>query len=91
VEGGVGFARLTGEVSGTIAGVNVDEFLEEFGAELGDFSTNEVLIAFGGGANIRLTPNVSVDAGYRYTHIFVDDPSVNTSMVYGAVKILFGR
>ena len=29
VEGGVGFARLTGEVSGTIAGINVDEFLED--------------------------------------------------------------
>ena len=29
VEGGVGFARLTAEVSGTIAGINVDEFLEE--------------------------------------------------------------
>ncbi len=97
VEGGVGFARLTGEVSGTIGGVNVDEFLEEFDSELGDFSSNEVLIAFGGGANIRLTPTVSLDAGYRYTHIFVDDPgsvdepTVNTSMVYAAVKILFGR
>jgi hypothetical protein len=91
VEGGVGFARLTGEVSGTIGGVNVDDFLEEFDAELGDFATNEVLIAFGGGANISLTPSVSVDAGYRYTHIFVDDPSVNTSMVYAAVKIHFGR
>jgi Outer membrane protein beta-barrel domain len=91
VEGGVGFARLTGEVSGTIGGVDVDDFLEDFGAELGDLSRNEVLIAFGGGANISLTPNVSVDAGYRYTHIFVEDPSVNTSMVYAAVKIHFGR
>lgn len=92
VEGGVGFGHLTGEVSGTIAGIDVDAFLEEaeFG-DLVDFSTNEALIAFGGGANISLTPNVSVDAGYRYTHIFVDDPSVNTSMVYAAVKILFGR
>lgn len=92
VEGGIGFGHLTAEVSGTIAGINVDEFLEEaeFG-ELADFSTNEVLIAFGGGANISLTPSVSVDAGYRYTHIFVDDPSVNTSMVYAAVKIHFGR
>ena len=97
VEGGVGFARLTGEVSGTIGGVNVDDFLEEFDSELGDFSSNEVLIAFGGGANIRLTPTVSLDAGYRFTHIFVndpvavDEPTVNTSMVYAAVKILFGR
>lgn len=97
VEGGVGFARLTGEVSGTIGGVNVDDFLEEFDSELGDFSSNEVLIAFGGGANIRLTPTVSLDAGYRFTHIFVDDPvaidepTVNTSMVYAAVKIHFGR
>ena len=97
VEGGVGFARLTGEVSGTVGGVNVDDFLEEFDSELGDFSSNEVLIAFGGGANIRLTATVSLDAGYRYTHIFVDDsvsvdePTVNTSMVYAAVKIRFGR
>jgi opacity protein-like surface antigen len=91
VEGGVGFAHLTGEVSGTIAGIDVIDFLEDEFAGLVDFSTNEPLIAFGGGANISLTPNVSVDAGYRFTRIFTDDPKVNTSMVYGAVKILFGR
>jgi hypothetical protein len=97
VEGGVGFGHLTAEVSGTIAGINIDEFLEAELGELVDFSTNELLIAFGGGANFSLTPSVSVDAGYRYTHIFVDDlavgsdPSVNTSMVYAAVKIHFGR
>lgn len=90
VEGGLGFARISGEVSGTIAGIDVSEFLEDE-LELTDLSSTEVLLAVGGGANISLTPSVSVDAGYRLMHIFTEEDAPNVSMIFAAVKILFGR
>ncbi|HYN07079.1 MAG TPA: outer membrane beta-barrel protein [Vicinamibacterales bacterium] len=90
VEGGAGFAHLTSKISGTVAGVDITEFIEDQIGDL-DQSINEFLIAFGGGVNIGLTPTVSADAGYRFTRIFTEDPVVNTSMIYGAIKIMFGR
>jgi hypothetical protein len=86
VEGGVGFARLTGKVK--VAGLNIDDFVP---ADLLDQTTTEPLIAFGGGVNVEVTRKMSVDAGYRYSRIFTEDPAVNASMIYGAVKIFFGR
>ena len=100
-EAGLGFAHLTGDLK--VNGVDIENILEEFGADFGDvsdLSTNEFLLAFGGGVNIGLTRTVSVDAGYRFTRIFTEEftqlldaeiPAPNTSMVYGAVKFLFGR
>jgi opacity protein-like surface antigen len=90
VEGGAGFARLTGDVTGTIAGIDVSEFIEDE-LSLGDLSSTEFLVAVGGGANIGITSGVSVDAGYRFTRIFAEEEAPNTSMIYAAVKILFGR
>jgi outer membrane protein with beta-barrel domain len=91
-EAGLGFAHLTGDLK--VNGVDIENILEEFGADFGDvsdLSTNEFLLAFGGGVNIGLTPTMSVDAGYRFTRIFTEESAPNTSMVYGAVKFLFGR
>jgi opacity protein-like surface antigen len=91
-EAGLGFAHLTGDLK--VNGVDIENILEEFGADFGDvsdLSTNEFLLAFGGGVNIGLTQTMSVDAGYRFTRIFTEESAPNTSMVYGAVKFLFGR
>jgi hypothetical protein len=98
-EAGVGFAHLTGEIK--VNGLDVEDLIAEFGDDfgVGDLTTDDFLLAFGGGVNIELTSAMSVDAGYRFTHIFADDPTgllgdrftPNTSMVYGAVKFLFGR
>jgi opacity protein-like surface antigen len=90
VEGGAGFGHITADVNGTVGGIDITEFIEE---ELGDLdqSVTEFLIAFGGGVNIGLTPTVSIDAGYRFTRIFTEEDPPNTSMVYGAIKIMFGR
>jgi outer membrane protein with beta-barrel domain len=90
VEGGVGFGHITADVSGTVGGIDVSDFIED---ELGDLdqSVTEFLIAFGGGVNIGLTRTVAIDAGYRYTRIFTDEEPPNTSLVYGAIKIMFGR
>jgi opacity protein-like surface antigen len=91
-EAGLGFAHLTGDLK--VNGVDIENLLEEFGADFGDvsdLSTNEFLLAFGGGVNIALTQMMSVDAGYRFTRIFTEESAPNTSMVYGAVKFQFGR
>ncbi len=91
VEGGVGFAHLKGKIKAIVDGVDITEFVEDEIGDIEGLSTNEFLIAVGGGANIGLTSAVSVDAGYRFTRIFTDDPAVNSSMIYAAVKILLGR
>jgi opacity protein-like surface antigen len=97
VEGGAGFAHIKADVSGSVGGIDVTDFIEDEFGDLDELTTNEFLIAFGGGVNISLTPKVSVDAGYRFTRIFTESDPVtdtdapNVSMIYGAVKILFGR
>jgi opacity protein-like surface antigen len=106
-EAGVGFAHLTGDIK--VNGLEIEDILEQFGAGFGDVidldevidrTANEFLLAFGGGVNIGLTRNLSVDAGYRFTRIFTEEftqlletevSAPNTSVVYGAVKFLFGR
>ena len=106
-EAGLGFAHLTGDfkVNGLDIEDVIEEFAGDFGdlIDLDDVinrSANEFLLTFGGGVNIGLTRTVSVDAGYRFTRIFTEEftpfldtetPAPNTSMVYGAVKFLFGR
>jgi len=87
LEGGVGSGHLSVDVSKfEIEGVSV---LPELKNEFGDMTTTELLIAIGGGVTARLNPSISLDAGYRFTWIHTEDPSVNTSMVYAAIK--FGR
>ena len=88
-EAGAGFAHLNGKFF--VDGINVTSQVEDEIGDFGDLSTTEFLLAFGGGVNVGLTSTVSVDAGYRYTVIFTDDPKPNTSVVYGAVKIRLGR
>jgi opacity protein-like surface antigen len=98
-EGGVGFAHLTLNGTAIVGGVDITDLIEDQFGDITDLSTNEFLLAFGGGVNFALTPAMSVDAGYRFTRIFADDPTgllgdsfnTNVSMVYGAVKFLFGR
>lgn len=87
VEGGVGAARVTVKIrEATLGGSDVSEFVEDIvGAEAP--TAMEFLFAGGGGVNILLTEDVSVDAGYRFTRIATDDPNANVSAVYGAVKI----
>lgn len=92
LEAGVGFGRVEGKIKASIAGAPVPQrivkdVLEQFDV---DVDTTELLLALGGGVNLRLTGRISVDAGYRYTRIATDDPAVNASMVYAAVKLGLG-
>lgn len=86
VEGGVGFARLTADIEATLDGVDVSDEIEAF---LEDDSATDFLLGIGGGLNARLTDALRLDIGYRYTRIFTDEPAVNTSQVYGALKFWF--
>ena len=52
-----------------------------------DTNATKFLIALGGGVDMGLSRATSVDAGYRYTRIATDDPSINSSMIYVAIKI----
>jgi hypothetical protein len=88
LEAGAGVGHITLSFSKVeIFGIDVtDELEEELGAEE---TTTEFLLAIGGGINARLSPSLSIDAGYRFTRIATDDPAINTSMIYAALK--FGR
>jgi hypothetical protein len=90
VEGGMGFANLSIDLHAEIDGVDVsdqaDDLLED---EDDDLDATKFLLAFGGGLNARLAEQVRLDIGYRYTRIFTEDPAVNTSSIFAALKFWF--
>ena len=90
VEGGMGFANLSVDLHAEIDGVDVsdqaDDLLED---EDDDLDATKFLLAFGGGLNARLAEQVRLDIGYRYTRIFTEDPVVNTSTIFAALKFWF--
>ena len=86
VEGGVGVARISLDIDAEAFGINISQEVED---ELGDISSTEFMLAVGGGINVSATSNVGFDFGYRYIRIFTDDPSIDTSQVYGAAVLGF--
>ena len=83
VEAGVGVGHITPDITLTIDGI---DFSDELRDEIGDdASATKFLFMAGGGVNITISPVVSVDAGYRFTRIQTEDPSINCSAVYGMV------
>lgn len=82
-EGGVGVGHITSDVELRIAGIDFTDEVEELIGD--DTSMTEFLLMFGGGVNLNLSPNASVDVGYRFTRIFTEDPAVNSSSVYAMV------
>jgi opacity protein-like surface antigen len=82
--GGVGRIKLSIDRA-EIMGIDVSGLIED---ELGDeVSDTKFLFVIGGGVNARLATSFSVDAGYRFLRIATEDPAINTSMVYVAIKI----
>jgi len=90
-EGGAGFGHITADITAIIDGIDVSHLIDDEVPEVGDLSTTEFLLAFGGGVNIGLSSRVSADAGYRFMRIFTEESQPNTSIVYGAVKVRLGR
>lgn len=86
VEVGAGVARLSADIEAEVDGIDVSDEIESF---LDEDTVTEFLLALGGGVNARLSDRLRLDLGYRYTRIFTDDPAVNTSAIYGALKFWF--
>jgi hypothetical protein len=85
VEGGVGVGHISFKIEeATVLDVDVkDEVKDALGD---DGSATKFLLALGGGVTARLGGSAALDVGYRYFRIFTEDPAINTSMVYVAVK-----
>ncbi|HEU5186596.1 MAG TPA: outer membrane beta-barrel protein [Gemmatimonadaceae bacterium] len=88
VEGAVGFARLSLDLDARVGGMDVSSLIED-ALEEEDTEATKFLLAIGGGINARLIEHLRLDVGYRYSRIFTDDPAINTSQVYAAVKFGF--
>jgi hypothetical protein len=88
VEVGGGAARLSLEVTASVAGFDLGNEVEDL-VSSDDLDTTQPLIMAGGGLRLATGGASSVDLGYRYTRILVDNPKINTSLVY--LGINFGR
>jgi hypothetical protein len=86
VEAGVGAGHISLSVDkAAVLGIDVSDEIDD---ELGeDANATKFLIALGGGVSASLSRTVWLDLGFRYTRIATEDPSINSSMVYAAVKI----
>ena len=86
VEAGVGFGRVSLKIDRAEAfGIDFKQELEDE-LDAADFASNEFLLALGGGVHARFRESVGLDVGYRYTRIATDDPAINVSMIYAAIK-----
>jgi hypothetical protein len=89
VEGGIGFGHVKLQLDRVeVLGVDAGGLVED---QLDDEDTNatKFLLALGGGVTLRATARTAIDLGYRYTRIATEEPTINSSMVYGAVKVGF--
>jgi hypothetical protein len=89
VEGGVGVGHISLRIDeADVMGVDFSELIED---ELDGDDTNatKFLVALGGGVTVRPSRSLAVDLGFRYTRIATEDPVINSSMAYGAVKVGF--
>ena len=79
---------LSLEVTASVAGFDLGNEVEDL-VSSDDLDTTQPLIMAGGGLRLATGGASSVDLGYRYTRILVDNPKINTSLVY--LGINFGR
>ncbi len=86
VESGFGMARLTFRVDAG-AGSDVAQEIEDDLRE--SVEATKPLFMAGGGVRAALGGPLSLDAGYRYSRIFTDEPAINAHVVYGAIKVGF--
>ena len=83
VEGQVGVANISFDIDANVAGIDISREVED---EADLKSQTEFLLALGGGVNVPFTDSLGLDLGYRYGRIFTDDPAINTSAVYIALR-----
>ena len=92
IEFGVGAAKVRSTVSAQIRG---SEALQ------GDISslvstpftastpTTEAMVSIGGGIILGVTRTTAVEVGYRYAHVFTDNPGINMSNIVGGFRFGF--
>jgi hypothetical protein len=82
------------EAAGGVGRISADFHVEIDGEDVTDVLTEEVdlepeskfMLMFGGGLAFDLSQNLGVDVGYRFHRIFTDDPAINASAAYAAVR-----
>ena len=84
-EGGVGMARLSVTFHGNADAAVLDELSEDFQT----LEATKVMLTAGGGVRIGNVSRLSIDLGYRYFHIFTENPATNGSALYGAAHWRF--
>jgi hypothetical protein len=83
VEGAGGVGRISADFHVEIDGEDVsDELTDEVDLE----PESKFMLMFGGGLAFDLSQNVGVDVGYRFHRIFTEDPAINASAVYAAIR-----
>jgi hypothetical protein len=84
INGDVGVGHISADITSTVAGIDISRDVEE-AADLG--TANKFLLGLGGGATLGLTDAVGLDIGYRFNRIFTDDPAINASALYAAIRL----
>ena len=88
LEAGADVGRVSIKVDEiSVFGLDLDDLTDDEIGDEGNFT--EFLFAIGGGVNVPIADRTSVDVGYRFTRILMEDPTVNTSMVYAAFQFGF--
>jgi opacity protein-like surface antigen len=86
VEVSAGVARISADVHAELFGVDISRDVED---EAGLEPDNNFLFGLGGGIAVDMTESVGLDLGYRYHRIATDDPVVNASAAYVALRFNF--
>jgi opacity protein-like surface antigen len=86
VDAQLGVASISFDIEAEADGVDISEEVE---AESDVPEFTEVIMALGGGVAFRLSESLELDVGYRFHRIFTEDPGVNVSAVYGALRVMF--
>jgi opacity protein-like surface antigen len=85
---GIGGAKVSKDVSFSIAGSDVTSQLLSRGVQLGQDlagSENRTLIEAGLGARMSISGRLYAELSYRYAHIFLIEPGMNTNRIQFAI------
>ena len=86
VEGGLGFAHVTSDVSLTVDGIDFSDEFEETLEESDDvLSTTEMLLVVGGGVSYPVTPRADLTGGLRINRIAAADGITKTAVYVGVL------
>jgi opacity protein-like surface antigen len=85
VDGGLGFANVSTEVEGSIAGFELPDILRR---QVDGDSSTEFMSSIGAGVAIDIGESAGLDIGYRYDRIYMEE-AIDVHKVYGALRFGF--